>query len=150
MTDRIRWPDRRALAHLPTPVQFLERTSERVGTELWIKRDDLTGSALSGNKIRKLEYLMAEALRVGARTVFTCGGIQSNHARATAVAAARLGLASRLYLRVAGEPPARAEGNVLLDRLAGAEIVWVTPEEYRDIDARMAEDAASATPPGAR
>ncbi|MEN8150480.1 MAG: D-cysteine desulfhydrase family protein [Planctomycetota bacterium] len=142
MTVELNWPDSLELAHLPTPVQKLDRLSARVGREIWVKRDDLTGSALSGNKIRKLDFLMAGALRAGAETVWTCGGIQSNHARATAVAAARLGLTSRLYLRVAGEPPERAEGNVLLDRLVGAEITWVTPEEYRDIDARMADDAA--------
>jgi len=146
MTDPIRWPDALDLAHLPTPVQYLSRLSGRLSgrirREIFVKRDDLTGSALSGNKVRKLDFLMAEAVRSGAQTVFTCGGIQSNHARATAVAAARLGLRSRLYLRVKGAPPDRAEGNVLLDHLVGAEITFVTPEEYRDIDARMADDAA--------
>ena len=89
MTDPIHWPEAVELAHLPTPVQYLSRLSGRIGREIFVKRDDLTGSALSGNKVRKLDFLMAEAVRSGAQTVFTCGGIQSNHARATAVASAR-------------------------------------------------------------
>lgn len=101
--------------------------------EIYIKRDDLTGVVLSGNKVRKLEFVLAEALAQKADTVLTCGAAQSNHARATAVAAAMLGLRSRLLLRTpdpASPPP--AEGNILLDRMAGAEIVWITPEEYRN------------------
>ena len=143
--DAIRWPARLSLARIPTPVEHLSRLSAEVGADIFVKRDDLTGAALSGNKIRKLEFLFADALARGARRVYTCGGVQSNHARATAVAAARLGLGSRLYLR--GEPPARSAGNVLLDRLVGAEIAFVTPAEYRDIDRRMAEDAAREDPP---
>ncbi len=99
---------------------------------LWIKRDDLTGAALSGNKIRKLEFLVADALRVGATTLVTCGGVQSNHARATAIAAARVGLDSTLVLRGTGKEP--MEGNLFLDHLLGARIHWVTPEQYADID----------------
>ncbi|MEC8425391.1 MAG: pyridoxal-phosphate dependent enzyme, partial [Myxococcota bacterium] len=80
------------LARLPTPIQYLERTSARLGVDVWIKRDDLTGLGLSGNKVRKLEWLLADALRRGATTLVTTGGIQSNHCRATAACAARLGL----------------------------------------------------------
>jgi D-cysteine desulfhydrase len=144
MTDPIRWPRATDLARIPTPVHLLPRFSSEAGAEIFVKRDDLTGSALSGNKVRKLEYLMTEALDSGADTVLTCGGIQSNHARATAVAAAQLGLASHLFLR--GDPPDRAEGNVLLDRLAGARITYVTQEEYRGIDERMAAVAAESSP----
>jgi D-cysteine desulfhydrase len=109
-----------------------------------VKRDDLTGVGLSGNKIRKLEFVLADALAQGADTVLTCGGAQSNHARATAIAAARLGLGCRLILRTpdpSNPPP--LEGNTLLDRMAGAQIVWITPEEYRsrgEIFERESED----------
>ena len=108
--------------------------------DLWVKRDDLTESAAGGNKIRKLEFLFADALAQGADTVITCGGAQSNHARATALLAARLGLRAHLVLRGA-EPAAGAvpEGNLLLDRLAGAEVTWVTPEEYAERDALFAD-----------
>jgi D-cysteine desulfhydrase len=127
----IEYPPRVALARLPTPLVHLPRTSEILGVELYLKRDDLTGVELSGNKVRKLEFLLAEAQARGADTIITCGAAQSNHCRATALAAARLGMRSVLLLRTAdpAHPPA-AVGNVLLDHLAGAEIVWVTPTEY--------------------
>jgi D-cysteine desulfhydrase len=125
------YPPRIGLAALPTPFEPLPRLSEKLGVELYIKRDDMTGAALSGNKVRKLEFVFARALSENADTVLTCGGAQSNHARATAVAAAKLGLKCRLLLRTPDprNPPEPA-GNILLDLLAGAEIVWITPEEY--------------------
>ena len=128
----IRYPDRITRARLPTPVEPARRLSNKLGIELLVKRDDLTGSSLSGNKIRKLEFLFADAAAEGADTVITCGGEQSNHCRATAIAAAELGLRSYLLLRTENpkEPPA-AEANILLDRLVGAEIRWVTREEYK-------------------
>ena len=133
-----------ALAHLPTPLVKPARLSAALGVDLWIKRDDATGGAEAGNKIRKLEWLLADAVAKGADTVITCGGLQSNHARATALCAASLGLSSILYLRTpdpaAGAPP---EGNVLLDRLVGAEIRLITPEQYRDRDRMMAEAAGA-------
>ena len=130
MTE-IAYPERIRLAHLPAPLQHLERTSEMLGVEMYLKRDDLTGIELSGNKIRKLEFLFADARAQGADTVITCGGEQSNHCRATALAATRLGMRSVLLLRTRdpANPPATA-GNILLDRLAGAEIVWITLAEY--------------------
>ena len=94
----INYPDRISRARLPTPVEPMLRLSKTLGVPLLMKRDDLTGSALSGNKIRKLEFLFAEARAQGADTVITCGGEQSNHCRATAVAAAQLGLGSYLLL----------------------------------------------------
>ena len=115
-----------------TPLQRMNRLSEELGVEVFFKRDDLTGSELSGNKIRKLEFLLADAREQGADTVITCGGAQSNHCRATALAAARCGLKATLLLRT--ENPAKPpslEGNILLDRMAGAEIVWITPEQYK-------------------
>ena len=125
-------PQRLPLARLPTPVEKLERLSARFGVELWCKRDDLTESALTGNKIRKLEYLLAEARAQCADTIITCGGEQSNHCRATAIAAARLGMRSYLLLRTddPARPPA-VEANILLDKLVGAEIRWVSREEYK-------------------
>lgn len=124
------------LVHGPTPIVHLTALDDIVGTEVWIKRDDATSGAESGNKIRKLEFLLADALERGARAVVTCGGLQSNHARATALTCAQLGLRSILLLRVPDPERARAmplalEGNVLLDRLAGAEIRFVSPAEYR-------------------
>ena len=126
-------PPRLALAHLPTPLHPMARVGQELGVDLWVKRDDYTGAELSGNKIRKLEYVLAEARAQGADTVLTCGGAQSNHCRATALAAARLGLACTLLLRTAdpAHPPS-PEANSLMDRLAGARIVWVSPEEYRN------------------
>ncbi len=128
----IRYPDRIMRARLPTPVEPARRLSNKLGIELLVKRDDLTGSSLSGNKIRKLEFLFADAALEGADTVITCGGEQSNHCRATAIAAAELGLRSYLLLRTdnPNEPPA-AEANILLDRLVGADIRWVSREEYK-------------------
>jgi D-cysteine desulfhydrase len=128
---KIPYPARLDLARTPTPFERLPRLSEKFGIDMHIKRDDLTGADLTGNKIRKLEFLLADALGNGCDTVITCGAAQSNHARATAIAAVRLGLGVRLLLRTrdpANPPP--PEGNILLDRLVGAEIVWLTFEEY--------------------
>ena len=129
------YPDRIRLAHIPTPLQRMQRLSQRMGVDIYFKRDDFSGSELSGNKVRKLEFLLADALETGTDTVITCGGAQSNHCRATALAAVKAGLACLLLLRtddLANPPP--ISGNILLDRLAGAEIVWITPQQYRDRD----------------
>jgi D-cysteine desulfhydrase len=139
-------PGRLALAHLPTPLQRSPALSEALGVDLYIKRDDMSAGAEAGNKIRKLEYLLAAALREGADCLITCGGVQSNHARATALLGASLGLRSVLLLRTT-EPDLDAsklalEGNVLLDRLAGAEIRLITPETYRRRAEAMEEAAA--------
>ena len=143
----IPYPRRIPLAHTPTPLMELKRLNIKGGPRIYLKRDDLTGSEVSGNKIRKLEFLLAEALDRGCDLVITCGGAQSNHARATAAAAARLGLSSRLVLRTEDpqNPPPLA-GNILLDRMVGAEIVWITPEQYQDRAALlkgMAEELSS-------
>ncbi len=114
---------RTSIAHLPTPLEPLPQLSARLdGPELWIKRDDQTGLATGGNKARKLEFLVADALAQGSDLLITGGAAQSNHARQTAAAAARAGLACRLVLR--GAEPSEVQGNLLLDRLLGAEIVW--------------------------
>ena len=85
------------LAEYPTPLEYLPSLSEHVGREIFIKRDDQLGPGLGGNKTRKLEYLLAEAVQRGDRKVVTFGGLQSNHARITAAAANRLGLESHLF-----------------------------------------------------
>ena len=125
-----------SLARLPTPVEPLRRASARWGREIHVKRDDLTGFELSGNKVRKLELLFADAIAQKKTKVVTCGGIQSNHCRATALAARRLGLEPHLLLR--GRAPGEPDANLLLDHLVDARITWVTPDEYRERDARMA------------
>ena len=142
-TCSLTFPPQINLARLPTPMQPLRRLSEKLGVELYIKRDDLTGAALSGNKIRKLEFVLADALAQKTDTVITCGGAQSNHCRATAIASAMLGLNCRLLLRTPdpSDPPP-AEGNILLDRMAGAEIVWITPSDFKRRDELLAQEAA--------
>ena len=128
------YPPRVALGCFPTRVEALSRLDLRTGgAPVWIKRDDLTGTELTGNKVRKLEFLLADAQQQRADVVITCGGIQSNHCRATAIAARKLGIDSVLFLR--GAPPESADGNVLLDRLVNARLVFISPEEY----ARRAE-----------
>src|SRR4030042_7118009 len=109
-------------AVLPTPVEHLPRLSAELGIRLLVKRDDLTGLALGGNKTRKLEFLLAEAQAHGARMLITCGAGQSNHCRQTAAAAARAGLDCILVL--GGSPPSAKTGHVLLDGLFGAEVIW--------------------------
>jgi len=124
MTNRI------PLAHLPTPIEPLPRlTTLLQGPRLFIKRDDLTGLGLGGNKTRKLEYLAADALAQGCRTLITTGAMQSNHCRKVAAAAARLGLGCILVL--GGPDPGTRQGNLLLDELSGAKLVFV-PKEKRD------------------
>lgn len=126
-------PQKLSLARLPTPLEPLDRLSESLGgPRIWVKRDDLTGSTGSGNKIRKLEYVMADVLQTGASVVITSGGIQSNHCRATALAAAKLGISCHLILR--GRPPSTLDGNLLLDRLLGATISYATAAEFADLD----------------
>ena len=121
------------LAQLPTPLEFADQLSAEWGTNIWIKRDDLTGFGLSGNKVRKLEFHMAAASDAGAGVVITCGAAQSNHCRATALVAARLGLRCVLVSRTeSGEPPATLVGNHFLQRLAGAEIHYISRAEWAD------------------
>jgi D-cysteine desulfhydrase len=128
-------PRKLSIAHLPTPIESFSR----LHSGLWVKRDDFSGCELSGNKVRKLEYLVADAIAQGADTLITAGDVQSNHARATAVVAARHGLRSLLVL----EGPARESdwtvGNAFLDRFVGAEIEWQAEEGF--VVARM-ESAA--------
>lgn len=132
-------PTRIDLARTPTPLEYLPHLSEAWGgPRLWVKRDDLTGFGLSGNKVRKLEFHFAAAIESGADTVVTTGAVQSNHCRATALAAARVGLRCVLLLRSSnGAEPATVRGNHRLQRLAGAVIEFTDPAGYRRRDELM-------------
>ncbi|MCF6266357.1 MAG: D-cysteine desulfhydrase family protein [Desulfuromusa sp.] len=144
------YPERVRLAQTPTPLEKMERLSGKFGVDIYFKRDDYTGAELSGNKVRKLEFILQHALKLGADTVITCGGAQSNHCRATAFAAKRLGLKSVLLLRTPNpEQPPAAEGNILLDCLVGATIVWITPEQYQQRDQYFAWQAEQLVAAGA-
>ena len=118
------------LANLPTPIQKLDRLSDELGVNVYLKRDDFTGTEVSGNKIRKLEYSIADALNQGCDTLITAGGIQSNHCRATAAAAAKLGLGCDLVVR--GEDPESIEGNLFMDMALGARVHMISPEQSRE------------------
>jgi L-cysteate sulfo-lyase len=134
------------LAFLPTPIQPLPRLSKHLarrvapGADLnvWIKRDDETGLAGGGNKTRKLEFLIADAIAQRCDTILTTGAIQSNHCRQTAAAAAKAGLECHLVL--GGEPPEQAEGNLLLDMLLGARLHWTTRELRLETLAALTEE----------
>src|SRR5437762_9521723 len=128
------------LAYAPTPLLKLERLSAELGVELWVKRDDLTGLLETGNKIRKLEFLVGEALAQKADTLITCGTLQSNCCRCVAAVCARLGL--RAVLALKGAPPAALDGNLLLARLLGAELRSCTDAEWARIDEVLEELAA--------
>jgi D-cysteine desulfhydrase len=145
-------PPRISLAQLPTPFERLDRLSAAWGgPPIWVKRDDLTGFGVSGNKVRKLEFHFAGARHAGTDTLVTCGAAQSNHCRATALAAARTGFDVVLALRTPdGRPPNDLAGNLLLDRLAGAEVRFITPDEYERRDAVMAEIADELAAAGRR
>ena len=144
-------PAREPLAALPTPLVPLERTGAALGVELWCKRDDLTGLELTGNKVRKLEFLLADARAQGADTVITCGGAQSNHCRATAIAALRLDMRAVLLLRTQdpAQPP-ETTGNILLDHLAGAELMWIDHAAYADRTRALAAAAERVQAAGGR
>lgn len=121
-------PRRIDLAHLPTRIECLKKDYH--GVEVHIKRDDQTGFEMSGNKVRKLEYTLKAALDAGCDTVITCGGIQTNHGRATVIAAVKLGLTPHLVLRSEGTP--QMAGNYFLDEFFGAQIHLISPDAYRN------------------
>jgi len=123
MSSRV-FPKRILLANLPTPIQKITFENK----SFYIKRDDFTGTETSGNKIRKLEYLLYQAKKEKAEYVFTCGGEQSNHARATAFAAASLGMKTRLFLW--GNEKSKNEGNLFLDKILGCEIEYLSKKEF--------------------
>jgi D-cysteine desulfhydrase family pyridoxal phosphate-dependent enzyme len=131
------------LGHLPTPLEELPRLTKALGgPRIFIKRDDQTGLASGGNKTRKLEFTVAEALRQGADTLITVGGVQSNHCRQTAAAAARFGLGCVVVLR--GHAPAARNGNLLLDHLLGAEVVFSGDRTREEVAEDVAAGARAA------
>jgi D-cysteine desulfhydrase family pyridoxal phosphate-dependent enzyme len=146
LTDHL---PRVSLAQLPTPLEEMPRLRKALGggPRLLIKRDDQTGLATGGNKTRKLEFLMADVLAQGADTVITAAGVQSNHCRQTAAAAAKLGL--RCVVVLGGHPPPRSQwnGNLLLMDLLGAEIRWGGD---RDWNTALAEEAEALQAEGTR
>ena len=124
-----------SLGVFPTPVQKLNNISDRLNTNVYIKRDDLTGVGLGGNKVRKLEFLLADAKQKGAQAVFTTGGAQSNHAMLTAAAAGKLGMKPILILKKRGVT--ERKGNQLLEYLMGAEVILMDTDDYADIYEEM-------------
>lgn len=124
-------PNKIQLAVTPTPIDTITFQNKK----FLMKRDDLTGCELSGNKVRKLEYLIAEALKEKADTVITCGGIQSNHARATTIAACRAGLKTKLFLW--GSESSIPDGNHFMNIMYGADIVYLTKKEYDNVNEIM-------------
>ena len=124
-----------ALGVYPTPLYKLENISAKYGRNIWVKRDDLCGVALGGNKVRKLEFLLADAKAQGCDTVFTTGGAQSNHAMLTAACAARLGMKCILILKKRGVT--EHKGNLVLDDIYGADVRFMNTDSYDDIYAEM-------------
>ena len=134
-------------AHLPTPVEELPRLSAFLGgPRIFVKRDDLTGLAFGGNKTRKLEFLVAEALEQEAKMLITGGAAQSNHCRQTAAAAAKFGLECMLVL--SGPRPEQPSANLLLVHLFDADVVWVERRDERD--AKLEEIYETARAAGRR
>ncbi|MBP9040279.1 MAG: D-cysteine desulfhydrase family protein [Anaerolineaceae bacterium] len=128
------------IAHLPTRIEFLERLSAALqGPQIFCKRDDQTGLGFGGNKTRKLEFLLAEAQQAGARTLLSVGAIQSNHCRQVAAMAARYGFDCILVL--SGSEPEIASGNLFLDQLFGAKIVWANRENRNQVLDQVFQDA---------
>ena len=122
------------LANTPTPLEEVKYENRK----FLIKRDDLTGVELSGNKVRKLEFLIKKAKSEKADIIFTCGGEQSNHARATAIAAAKVGIKTRLFLW--GKDSADAEANLFMDKFLGAEISFLNKKNYSEVNEIMYEE----------
>ena len=136
------------LGVFPTPFYKLEGISARYGRNIWIKRDDLCGVALGGNKVRKLEFLLADAQRRGCDTVLTTGGAQSNHAMLTAACAARLGMRCELLLKKRGVTDRR--GNLVLDEVYGASVRFFDTDDYADIYEAMNERSIELAEEGHR
>ena len=124
-------PKKISIANIPTPIQ----KKQFAGCKFLIKRDDLTGVELTGNKVRKLEYLLFEARKQKCNYIFTSGGDQSNHARATAIAAASEGFNSKLFLW--GNSNQNADGNLFLDKLVGSDVKFLSKKEYKNVDQIM-------------
>jgi len=128
-------PPKTKLANIPTPLEKVSFEDQN----FLIKRDDLTGIELSGNKVRKLEYIFYDAKKKKSDIVFTCGGEQSNHARATAIAAAKTGMKSKLFLW--GDDTKKAEGNLFLDKFIGAELTFLNKKNYDNVNQIMFDES---------
>ena len=137
-------PEKINLAHLPTPLEKIKFRTRK----FLIKRDDYTGSDFLGNKIRKLDYLLFEAKKLKSNIIFTCGGDQSNHARATASAAAKIGINTRLFLW--GNEKRNAEGNLFLNKMYNAEISYLNKSEFDNVDEIMTEERRKLIKKGKR
>jgi D-cysteine desulfhydrase family pyridoxal phosphate-dependent enzyme len=137
-------PNSLGLAQLPTPLDEAPRLSAALGARILIKRDDLTGLALGGNKARKLEFLVRDALDKGCDTLVTGGGAQSNHARMTAAAAAKMGMACHLVL--GGDRPGRLTGNLVLDDLFGAQLHFTATDDWSVWQSEIKRIAAGIGP----
>lgn len=123
------------VANLPTPIQKLKNLSNKYGVGIYLKRDDYSGTEVSGNKVRKLEFSIGDAIKKGCDTIITAGAIQSNHCRATAAVAAKLGLNCELLIKA--EEPDEFEGNIFLGRMLGANIHYMSPEN--SVELKMEE-----------
>jgi len=131
----MKFPSKLKLANVPTPIQKVKFK----GSNFLIKRDDFSGVELSGNKVRKLEYLLYDAKNKNCEYIFTSGGDQSNHARATCIAAASLGFKSKLFLW--GNEKQKIDGNLFLDKLSGAEICYLNKNEYPNVNRIMQNES---------
>lgn len=134
--------DKVSFLHLPTPLEYLSNMSEKLGINLYIKRDDLTGLGMGGNKLRKLEYLLCDAKQKGCTMLLTMGGAQTNHGRLTAAVAAKYGM--RCVIVCLDEYPGEVSANILLDRIMGAEVVLKKDdgvrsegEQYKELVAEL-------------
>lgn len=127
--------DKLSLGIFPTPIHRLDNVSAELGADIYVKRDDMTGLGLGGNKVRKLEYLLADAKSKGAKVVFTTGGAQSNHAMLTAAAARRIGMTPILILKKRGVTA--RQGNQLLEHLMGVDVRFMDTDSYEDIYREM-------------
>ena len=137
-------PGKIKLAHLPTPLEQLIFRNKK----FLIKQDDYTGLDFSGNKIRKLEYLLYRAKRKGTEIIFTCGGEQSNHCRATVSAAAKVGIKTKLFLW--GDDSKNSEGNLFLDKMYGTEISFLNKTNYNRVNDIMGEESTNLVNKGKR
>ena len=134
------------LGILPTPFYKLENISKRLGKNIYIKRDDMTGISLGGNKVRKLEFLLADAKEQGCDYVITTGGAQSNHAMLTAACANKIGMKAILVLKKRGVTS--KAGNLILDDILGADVRFVDSDSYDDVYAQMHQIEANLSASG--
>lgn len=146
--DRLRSLPRLGIGHWPTPLQRLDRFGAELGAEIWAKRDDVQGVTLAGNKVRKFDVVVADALARGCDTLVTTGAAQSNSARTGAAVAAAVGM--RCILVLSGDEPEQSSANLLLDRLLGAEVRFVGDRSWRWLDEEVERVVAEVDAAGGR